>query len=304
MIVKLSGTVLVVLSVVAILCTGCARPTYEPLDDSSVLTEEEEWAALIADSSAFVSPALIDGLRSQAWHIGPEVYYFKYKEPGVMEDTGMFYGLTAGFTSRYWLPASPEEQPWESKWMGRVEGRFAFGTVDYDGALQDGTPMTLSGIHDYVLEGRLLLGPDFPNETSMLSLFTGIGYRYLNDDSSFDPAGYQRESNYLYLPVAVEILALLNDGWSCGASAEFDFFLWGLQKSHLSDVGGADVDKRQNNGYGARASVKLQKKGDKVDLIIEPFIRYWDIGQSDTEMGWIEPMNHTIEVGIRFVLIF
>ena len=88
MIVKLSGIVVVVLSVVAILCTGCASPTYEPSDDSSVLTEEEQWSALIAESSAFaasaseesstseessissgessafVSSALIDGLRS------------------------------------------------------------------------------------------------------------------------------------------------------------------------------------------------------------------------------------------------
>ncbi len=178
MIVKLSGTVIVLLSVLAILCTGCATPSYEPSDDSSVLTEKEQWSALLAESSAFadatskessaseesstsseesstssgesstseessissgessafVSSALIDGLRSQAWHVGPEVYYFKYKEPGVMEDTGMFYGLTVGFTSRNWLPASPEEPPSQSKWMTRAEGRFAYGQVDYDGA--------------------------------------------------------------------------------------------------------------------------------------------------------------------------
>ncbi len=315
MIVKLSGTVLVVLSVVAILSTGCAGPSYESLDDSPVLTEEQEWAALLEDSSAlaasasedssaFLSPALMDELRGQAWHIGPEVYYFKYKEPSVMEDTGMFYGLTFGFTSRDWLPAFPEEQPWESKWMGRVEGRFAYGRVDYDGALMDGTPYTVGGIDDFVWELRLLLGPDFPNHNSMITPFTGIAYRYLNDDTSFDPAGYERESNYLYIPLGLETLAQLNQGWFWGASVEFDFFLWGKQTSHLSDVGSSDVDNRQNNGYGARASVKLQKKGDKADLIIEPFIRYWDIGQSEVEMGVVEPKNYTVEAGIQFVLVF
>ncbi len=100
------------------------------------------------------------------------------------------------------------------------------------------------------------------------------------------------------------MVAQLNQGWFCGASVEFDIFLWGLQKSHLSDVGGMDMDDRQNNGYGARASIKLQKKGDKADFIIEPFIRYWDIGKSETNMGGYEPENYTIEAGIQVVLVF
>ena len=321
MIVKLFGTAFVALSLVAILSTGCASPTYEPVDNSSVLTEKEEWAALIAassafassaseDSSAFVSPALIiDGLRNRAWHVGPEVYYFKYKEPGVMEDTGMFYGLTVGFTSRDWLPTSPEEPPWESKWMSRAEGRFAYGQVDYDGATWGGTPLTMNNIDDFAWEIRLLMGPDFPGATSMLTPFAGIAYRYLNDDSSFHVSGYERESNYLYLPLGLEMVAQLNDGWACGASVEFDVFLWGKQTSHLSDTGSSDVDNRQEKGYGARASVKFQKKTGKIDFIIEPFIRYWDIGDSEIEnvpgLGAVlEPENYTIEAGIQLVLVF
>ena len=304
MIVKLSRTAIMVLSVVSMLCTGCTAPSYEALDDSSVRAEEDSSAVIEEDSSALLSPTLIDGLRGQAWHVAPEVYYYKYKEPSVMEDTGVFYGVNVGFTSRYWVPASPEEAPWESKWMGRAEGRFAYGQVDYDGATWGGTPLTINNIEQYVLEGRLLLGPDFPSETSMLTVFTGIAYRYFHDDTSFYVGGYERESNYLYLPLGLEMLAQLNEGWSWGASVEFDVFLWGLQKSRLSDAGGADVDNRQNNGYGARASAKLQKQGDKVDLIIEPFIRYWDIGQSEIEMGVLEPKNYTVEAGIQLVLVF
>ena len=216
MIVKLSGTVIVVLSMVAILCTGCARSSHEPPDDSSVLTAEEQWSTLLEDSSAFadsaskessapeessafVSSALIDGLRHREWYVGPEVYYFKYREPGLMKETGMFYGLRVGFTSRYWVPASPQEQPWGSKWMSRAEGRFAYGQVDYDGATWGGTPLTINDIDDFAWEIRLLMGPDLPGATTMLTPFGGIAYRYLNDDSSSHVSGYERESNYLYL---------------------------------------------------------------------------------------------------------
>ena len=326
MIVKLSGPVIVVLSMVAMLCTGCARPTYKPSDDSSVLTEEEKWSALLEDSSAFaasaskessaseessasVSSALIDRLRGREWHIGPEIYYSKYREPGLMKETGMFYGLTVGFTSRYWVPASPEEEPWESKWMARAEGRFAYGRVDYDGATWGGTPLTINDIDDFVWEIRLLMGPDFPGATTMLTPFGGIAYRYLNDNSSSHVSGYERESNYLYVPLGLEMITQLDDGWSYGAAVEFDLFLWGKQTSHLSDVGASDVSNRQEKGYGVRASVKLQKKTNRIDFIIEPFIRYWNIADSEIETvsglgAVLEPENQTVEAGIRLILAF
>ena len=228
MIVKLSAMMLVGLSVLAILSTGCTTaPPEPPVDNSSVLTQDD-WNKLLDDSSAaasanpqnsyapgepsgFTSPVLLDLLRGQEWHIGPEVYYYKYKEPSVMKTTGMFYGLVFSSTSRYWVPASPQEQPWKSKWMGRVEGRFAYGQVDYDGALMDGTPYTVDNIDDFVWEIRLLMGPDFPQGNHITTPFVGIAYRYLNDDSSFDPAGYERESNYVYIPLGIETLAQLNE---------------------------------------------------------------------------------------------
>ncbi|KKL56372.1 hypothetical protein LCGC14_2246100, partial [marine sediment metagenome] len=58
MIVKLSGTAIVAFSLLAILSTGCATPTYEPVVYNSppVLTEEG-WNALLADSSALADSA-------------------------------------------------------------------------------------------------------------------------------------------------------------------------------------------------------------------------------------------------------
>ncbi len=305
MIVKSSRTVITVLSLVAILCTGCGAPIVrphtpsDPKGDESVTSKDESYALIVEE------------LQHRIFHIAPEVYYFRYEEPGLMKDKGLFYGLNLGLTFRNWLPESPELTARAMdmsmyKWMFRAEGRFAYGQVDYDGAYWDGTPLKVDDIDDYVLEGRLLIGPDFPRGMSLYTLFTGIGYRYLNDDTSFHPAGYERESNYLYLPVGFEMIAQLNDAWFWGLSAEFDVFLWGEQNSHLSDVGLIDVDNRQHSGYGLRGAVQLQKKGDKMDFMIEPFIRYWDIGRSDIDFltGVYEPANNTIEAGIRLILAF
>lgn len=247
----------------------------------------------------------LESLQKGTWEIGPEIYYFKYEEPGFnLEWEGMFYGLAAAYTHRDWVPASQEESAPDGKWMWRGEGRFAYGQVDYDGALNDGTPYTIDNIDDYALEFRLLLGPDFPKQTSMNTLYAGIGYRYLNDDASFDPAGYERESNYLYIPVGIKTISDLKNGWSFGATAEFDLFLWGEQNSHLSDVGGVDIQNEQDSGYGLRGSIKFHKKSKKTDFIIEPFIRYWNIDKSDVVLGVYEPENETLEYGIQFIWRF
>ena len=249
-------------------------------------------------------------LQRHAFDTGQEVYHFKYKEPGLMEEKGIFYGLTLGYTRRSWVPASPEESPSHNKAgaMFRAEGRFAYGRVDYDGALSDGTPYTMDDIDDFALEGRLLLGWDVLDRHMLHTPYAGIGYRYLNDDLSVDWYGYERESNYLYLPVGYQFDSKSTDGWSWGARAEYDVFLWGNQKSRLGDVGLSDVDNRQTSGFGYRASIKVQHKQKNGILIIEPFFRYWDINDSRIEYTYwgsgYEPANETTEYGLQLVWMF
>ena len=231
--------------------------------------------------------------------LGTEISYIKYKEPSVMEEKGMMYGIVGSYTYR-------------SKFMLRADGRFSCGQVDYDGALSDGTPYTMDGIDDYMLELRGLGGYDFPVFTaSTLTPYIGIGYRYLNDDSSSSPYGYERESNYIYSPIGVEIITPLENDWSLGAMLEYDYFWKGTQKSHLSDIdsGLNDPENKQKKGYGVRGSVKFQK----LDFVIEPFIRYWNIKESEDAditydgtyvgYGW-EPKNTSTEIGCKLAVKF
>jgi len=249
-------------------------------------------------------PAYDTGLQRHTWEIGSEVYHFRYREPGAMEDNGVFYGTVVGYTYRGWVPVSPEESFSEGKGLLRLEGRFACGQVDYDGALSSGTPYKVDDIEDYVIETRLLLGIEALDEDWLASLYSGFGYRYLNDDSSFDLNGYERESNYLYVPFGYQLDGSLRDGWSWGARFEADILVWGKQYTHMSDVGLIDFDNRQREGYGLRGVVRFRNKNKAGILLVEPFIRYWDIEDSEVESGFYEPANRTTEFGVQLIWRF
>jgi hypothetical protein len=246
-------------------------------------------------------------LRPQTSEAGPQIYFFRYKEPGSMEDKGIFYGVTAAYTYRGWVPAYQENIN-KLKWMFRAEAMVSWGQVDYDGAYWDGTPAKAKNNNDISTDLRMLLGLDFPGTQSNNTPYIGIAYRYLDDDSSHDPAGYNREANYVYAPIGITLQGQLNSDWILGANAEFDLFITGQQKSRLSDVGLEDIKNRQKSGYGARGSVRIEKTGTKVNFIIEPFIRYWNINDSEIEEAsggnGLEPKNNTTEYGVNLLWKF
>ena len=238
------------------------------------------------------------------WEIGFEVSDIRYEEPGIMEQEGTMYGICASYTHR-------------AEHMFRIEGRYAAGQVDYTST----NTGTMSDIDDYLFELRFLFGSDYKLDSgAVLTPYIGFGYRYLNDDSgrmttSTGHKGYERESNYYYSPIGIELMSDLGNDWSWGFTAEYDIFWYGLQKSHLSDVNPAyrDLENDQNSGYGARGSIKLLRRGETTGLLIEPYIRYWDINQSETTVisysGFIvgygyEPENNSTEIGLKIAIMF
>ncbi|MBE3143032.1 MAG: hypothetical protein IMZ61_03805 [Planctomycetes bacterium] len=256
---------------------------------------------------AFVSVAiaeekpvnLLKSLQRSSWEIGPDAYYFQYKESG-MKETGYFYGVQAAYTYREWAPMFPTDDA-ELKWMFRAEGRYDWGVVDYDGELMDGTPYTYDNIRDRTGEFRLLFGPDFPKATAVDTIYSGLGYRFLDDSKSGDPAGYDRQSVYVYLPVGFKTLRNFAGNWLISANAEFDLLLVGNQSSNL---GGTTLHNRQNSGYGLRGSVGFEYNTKETDISIQPFVRYWNIADSQVDSGFIEPKNNTTEIGLDFIFRF
>ena len=238
-----------------------------------------------------------------SFEMGPEFSFFKYEEPTIdVKEEAFLSGVQAAITGRSKSNAL----------MGRVEGRFVAGRVDYDGSLNDGTPWTDKG-DDFAFEFRGLVGRDFKMGESRITPIFGLGYRYLNDNLESQYA-YEREIRYTYSPIGFEVLSPIMGGWSLGVHAEYDIFWQGIVKTHLSDVDPSysNVRNKQDSGFGARASVFLNKNiGEKLSLSIEPFIRYWNIDRSDaaqlTYAGYIigygyEPTNRTEEYGLKMLL--
>jgi hypothetical protein len=243
---------------------------------------------------------LATGLKRETLFIGPEIYRFEYEESGI-QDTGTFYGITAGYILRNWIPDTGMEKLSDNKKMFSVELRFAGGEVDYDGQLMNGTPYRISNIPDKTFEARFLIGPDLLRKNHLSTFYTGLAYRYLLDDSSSDPAGYERESNYLYLPVGYQFHQITDAPWSLAATIEGDVLLYGVQRS---DLGALDVNNEQHTGLGFRTSLKFQNRSKNHIFCIEPFFRYWDIDDSETEKFLREPANETIEFGMQFKWMF
>lgn len=252
----------------------------------------------------FISTIAAQAFTGSSVDLAAEFSHITYKEPGIKEK-GLMYGVSGAYTLHNRLERDTQGL------MIKADGNLGFGQVDYDGALSDGTPYEIDNINDLKLETRISGGYDFSifNATRLTPYF-GIGYRYLMDDLSKDAAGYLRQSHYFYSPVGFETETSLNEGWSIGFCLEYDIFWMGRQYSDLSDVSSSynDVSNDQNGGYGVRGSVRLIKKGEKADFFFEPFIRYWNIDESDksnitlsgTIIGTVvEPKNHSTEIGLK-----
>ena len=244
------------------------------------------------------------GLKRHLIEIGPEMYSYRYHEPDVMEYEGVFYGAALGYTYRGWVPDSPNEPLLKDRYLMRTEFRFAYGQADYDGSLSNGTPYNISDVDFDVFETRLMLGLDQLDKNWLASLYTGFGYRYSTDDTSFDPYGYKRESNYMYIPVVYQLDGKFKNNWAWGGKIEVDFLAWGLQKSHLSDVGSIDIENDQERGYGLRSSLRFRNQTEAGFMTIEPFIRYRNIEDSEVKYGFYEPNNNTVEFGLQLLWRF
>jgi hypothetical protein len=267
--------------------------------DGSIVTRNFNDIASIRNKEDLVAPR--DILPVHSLEIGFEAFHKEYKEPDVMNEKGMMYGVVLAYT-------------YHDKVMFKASLLAAYGEVDYENSGK------LDGIPNQHWEMRGLLGYDFAiDPTFYITPYLGLGYRVLRDDSSgmittTGARGYNRESNYLYTPIGVSIIKILPDGWTFSAEAEFDYLWYGKQYSDLSDASPAfpDIDNQQDQGYGVRGSIRVEKKFVYTALYFEPFIRYWNISQSDdaifsaggTLFRGYEPKNNTTEVGAILGLKF
>jgi len=276
---------------------------------------------------AFAAFGAGEGLDEEAkkWEVSLFESGIKYKEPGLMQEKGSLMGFDLCYTNSF-----------SDRYDARLEVRSGWGKVDYDGHVQDLTtgttyPATTEDVDDNLIEIRGIWEyGSAGKEGGFWQPYFGLGYRYLNDDSSnmpttviindqtvsIDDLGYQREANYVYLPLGVNCGLNIESNWLIGLKAEYDLFLGGLQRSHMSDVdpGWNDTHNKQNSGYGLRGSVRIAKLDEMQDWFAEPYLIYWNIKKSNntddtyygSHTGWIswEPKNNSTEWGVKLGVKF
>jgi len=268
------------------------------LEDSDVETEPDFWTPKN---------------RLRKFEFGLQSSWRVYREPDLMRQKGWMYGMYANYTHRFadnsrihsWKDALKDSRMLN---LIKIETRFAGGDMDYE-SVRTGK---LDHERDYLFEGRVLLGYDiFISEQTRLTPFAGAGYRYLHNESynrrsTTGHLGYNRESNYFYAPIGVELETPIRGTWKFGATGEYDLFIYGRQYSHLEDYGGGlpELKHDQNDGYGLRGSFRIKKDNEVFDVIVEPFVQYWHIKDSEIVSGTLEPDNNTVEYGFRIGLAY
>lgn len=223
-----------------------------------------------------------------------------YTEPDVMYEEGNLFGFTGRIRSNK-----------NQTSFIALEADYSSGYMDYVGS------GTIENIPDKMFEIRGLIGSRSERTLGYyMSLYTGLGYRYLNDDSSYmlsstNAIGYEREQTYIYFPIGIEFTKQTPIfGWILSGRIEYDHLIEGRNNSYTGYISGYDdLSFTQNSGYGHRFSVRFTKtlSGTDQSLSIEPFYKYWEIETSNVTYdssgdGWIEPYNYSKEYGISLLL--
>lgn len=223
-------------------------------------------------------------------------FYDEYQEDSIgLTDKGVFGGITANYT-HYFNP----------RWYGELGAEAAYGATDYES-----TSGNINGIDQWSVENRVIAGFDraYPDNTH-LKTYAGLSTRYFSDElkgktTQFGAQGYDRRIFQVFLPIGMTY-EFASAGWNFAPNIEFAPLLWGNVSSRLGTLPGYPyVKNRQTTGYHLRGEFmmsQLDARGRGWQL--GPFVRYWDIPDSDVDNGFIEPENTRLQLGAKLAYLF
>ena len=262
---------------------------------------------------AAIKPLAAAGNKEHS--ISFEISGYKYQEVNndgekFISIEGERYGLSYEYLSR----KSTEKS---SFWSYQVD--LSYGDLIYDGGFQDGKiKFKVNCRTDWYQEHRLLYGLALPFNDNVFVVmpYLGFGFRglfnrgndydYIKDGNPAKIVGYDRYSLYLYIPLGIILRTELDNDWLFSLNPEFDLFLSGEQTSGIDTNGsGKPLENAQHGGFGFRVSSRVSKKiGDEFAVFLEPFVKYWNIANSDIVNGYLEPKNNTVEYGVKIGITF
>lgn len=196
--------------------------------------------------------------------------------------------------------------------FAQAEGRILSGKERYECGLDEirqlYTPRTIS---DMIAEPRLLIGGHLKLTPTISVLpYTGLGYRFKNDDgeNTVSQTGNTlayRKSKYLYLLLGADLELKMTDQWTLTLKGEYDHLIKGWQYSRSERCRHKFIENTQKGGYGLKGEIKMSYQMNKISLFATPYVYYWNIDKSDeVHGGWNEPANTTLESGLRVGILF
>lgn len=282
----------------------------------------EEKEPIVSDK--FARENLMPGTtRKHTLNTSTDLFYAKYVEPDVMEQRGVLWGASGSYTYR---PNKTDLLYLHSLNMYQMEGMVAAGKFNYEAEAASQAGLQIKDKDDFMFELRGILGREYVDGKKIIGLYSGVGYRYLNDDDdgelhivgSSGFYGYERESNYIYIPIGASLSVPIDRKNSFTIKGEYDAFIFGWQVSHLSDgnpylsLPNEDVTNDQKRGFGLRGSIQFLHNAERWRFSVEPFFRFWNIEDSEVVRAFVdggfsnvlEPENKTFESGVRLGVEF
>ncbi|PAF50821.1 hypothetical protein [Helicobacter sp. 13S00477-4] len=239
--------------------------------------------------------------------------YYSYTEPKVMTVSGPMFTVSAMGGIKFNPLIKSDLEIYYATDIGQNIYHGSLVLTNPDGSRKN-IPVKYKS-NDYYLGGVYRLGLIIGNGIDeWLVLYTGMGYRYLNN-IALGLGAYSREQSYLYMPFGGRVKVWVNNKIRLKLDAELRALLLGNNKSAFKKIGfDNDLHFTQNNGSGARVSFGAEVFISKKNIFfIQGTLDYWSIGDSNKKPAyksgviqgyWLEPKNNTITYGVEIGYAF
>lgn len=228
----------------------------------------------------------------KSFTVGPELRQYTYSEPGLVQHSGLLYGVWAEW---YWTSALGN---------GKLYGNIVYGIIDYSGQLcnqlNNCVPYEAKTL-DIITKVATRL--DFELHKTF-RFFGGVGFRYLYDMGE-GTGFYQRTGQWAFIPLGAEWDLQTGVG-KFSVELEYDHIIYGKIRSNLSQVGAGYEDlEMDQSGYGLVLGLSYQLNSD---WKLNGFYERWDLNRSNSVstngQTFAEPKNHSDSFGVRLGWMF
>lgn len=225
---------------------------------------------------------------------------WKYREPGLMQDEGLLYGLNYAFKNN------------AGAFFYEANVEYIQGTTTYDGATFSGIPISADQ-SNRVFMTQFWVGIQ-TGQSSSVKVIPKVGLLYrrlvdLDDDAAGD---YQRDQDYLTIPVGMDLFFPVGSG-KLVLNTFITLIFQGTNKTYLTDVGGSqDLTFDQDTGMGWHIGLDyMLETQSQMGWIFSAYARGWEVDDSDFGQlpetpgtSYYEPENNTISIGLKTGITF